>query len=106
MKNLRLYSSLPTKHPDFEIRLGYLNRPGRNGDNKHIWHEWDFAILAQSHKIVDAQDPSPQDRYLIKGNVREAFEKMDKTELVFLELGQPNLRTSALIYAYEKYKAT
>lgn len=104
MKDLRLYSNLPTTHEDFEIKLGYQDRGGRNSGNNNVWKDYDFGILAQSHTVVESDDASPQDRYLINGDVKDDFEKMDKTGMIFLELGQPNLRTESIIYAYENFK--
>lgn len=103
MRNLRIKKKLPTTHQDFKIVLGFVRKAS---NNKHIWKNFDFGLLSVSQTVVEPDDPSPQDRYLISGVDKSIFEELDYTSFTWTETGQPNIRTECIIYCYERHKAT
>ena len=104
MRNLRVYSKWPIVHDEFEIVLGFRQRGKRGTDNSKIWNDYEFGILNVSQTVVKPDDKSPQDRYLVRGIDSKVFETMDYTPYTWMETAQPNVRTEAIIYCYERLK--
>ncbi len=100
MKSLRINKDWPNKHKDFAITLLFKRK---DYCNKHTLSDYDFGFTPQSHKVIGNTELPSQDVYAINGD-EAVFHHLDFTDVMWMELGQPNARTAYIIYAYEKHK--
>ncbi len=97
MKNLRLYSKLPMSHNDFTIEYW---RPAW-GTTLPLG---DFMVRDYGGKVCDMHQATTTAWFIITGDVREIFEKINWALLLNAVSIKPTLTIPYLILGYELTK--
>ena len=105
MRSLRKHSEMPSETDDYTI---YNVSRCPASEFKEL-PEHDFGLIWTRCRLVDKEDFTKGQRWLIKGDVRHVFERwQDKREEWFgiVSSTQPKLNKQMLLFLYEKYKTT
>lgn len=97
MENLRLYFKLPMTHKNFTIEYWRpsWDTPLPSGD---------FMIRDYGGKVCDMHQAKTTAWFIINGDVREVFERVDFTKVLDIVSIKPTLTIPYLIFAYEIYQ--